>query len=736
MNTKQYVIISILIFTINLLSAQSFDWVKKVGSYNNNEFGNSLTIDNSGNIITIGNFAGTVDFNPDTGAYNLTSNGNYDIFIQKLDASGNFLWALSFGGTQEDDGRSITSDNNGNIIVTGSFKGLVDFNPDTATYNLTGSGNSGCYILKLDSMGNFIWANAFSSNGYEIGKDVAVDRNGNIYTTGIFYNTIDFDPGPGVNNKTSVGNADVFIQKLDSNGNLIWVKTFGGTYSDMGVSIDIDSIGNVYTLGDFKSNVDFNPGNGINSFNSNGNYDIFLNKLDSSGNFVWNKTFGGQYNDGGSSISLDRFGNIILTGYYNSSVDFNPNAGTFILSSVNITDAFVQKLSTDGSFIWAKSIGGNDYDFGVSVTSDKSGNIYTTGTFNLTVDFNPNSGTFNKTSFGNRDVFIHKMDSNGNYIWVQTIGGTDEDNSSSITLDKYNNIYTLGYFKGTVDFDPDTGITNVSSSGYNDIFLHKINQCSDTYSTDSITACDSLLWLDGNTYYSNNDTSTFSLLNATGCDSIISLNLSINYSNSITDSIVACDYLTWIDGNTYYSNNDSATYILTNSFGCDSIIKLDLTINTVDDISTTKSNDTIYANNSNAIYQWLDCDNNFIEIANETNQMFIVTANGSYAVELTEHGCVDTSICTSVNNIGIKESRFDENILIYPNPNKGNFNIDLGKVYKSAKVEISNIYGKLIYAESISNKQLISLSINQTFGVYLITITADERRAVFKLIKE
>ena len=148
---------------------------------------------------------------------------------------------------------------------------------------------------------NFVWANQLGGTGSDIGYSIASDASGNVYTTGYYSGTVDFDPGPGVFTLTSAGATnDIFVYKLNATGNLVWAKSLGGTGAEMGLSIAVDASGNVYTTGQFQGIADFDPGVGVVTFTSAGNYDIFVSKLDASGNYVWAKCFGGTALDYGS----------------------------------------------------------------------------------------------------------------------------------------------------------------------------------------------------------------------------------------------------------------------------------------------------------------------------------------------------------------------------------------------------------------------------------------------------
>ena len=166
------------------------------------------------------------------------------------------------------------------------------------------------------------------------------------------------------------------------------------------------------------------------------------------------------------------------------------------------------------------------------------------------------------------------------------------------------------------------------------------------------------------------------------------------------------------------------------------MITLDLTINSVSDLTTTTSGNSISSNNLGATYQWLDCDNNNSVIVGETGQSFVAAANGNYAVELTENGCVDTTSCVSITSVGIVENSFGEVLSIYPNPTSGNFSIDLGAIYESSVVSITDITGKLIDSKTLTQSQILNLSIKEPVGIYFVSIQAGDKKAVIQLVKE
>jgi hypothetical protein len=408
------------------------------------------------------------------------------------------------------------------------------------------------------------WAKSFGgAANQDVGMSIAADASGNVYTTGYFSGTVDFDPGTGTSNLTSNGGIDAFVQKLDPSGNLLWAKSFGGTSNDYGYAVTVDASGNVYTIGEFLGTADFDPGTGTNNLSSNGGPDVFVQKLSPTGILLWVKSFGGTGSDDGNSITVDASGNIFTTGSFVGTVDFNPGAATSNLTSNGSNDIFVQKLNPSGNLIWAKSFGGTGIDGATAIRVDASGFTYTTGRFQGTVDFDPGTGTSNLTSNGSNDIFVQKLNPLGNLLWAKSFGGTGSDFGYS-AIDASGNVYTTGYFSGTVDFDPGTGTTNLTSNGSLDVFVQKL-----------------------------------------------------------------------------------------------------------------------------------------------------------------------TPLTT-----GIIENSFEYEPTVYPNPTLGNFSIDLGAVHESSVVSITDILGRLIESKSISQSQILNLSIEEPAGIYILSIQVGDKKAVFSIVKE
>jgi hypothetical protein len=479
-------------------------------------------------------------------------------------------------------------------------------------------------------------------------------------------------------------------------------------------------------------------------------------------------------------------------------------------------------------------MGGTSGDVAYSFATDASGNVYSTGYFGATVDFDPGGGTFNLTSL-DIDVFVSKLDAFGNFVWAKQMGGTLGTVGRSIALDASGNIYTTGDFNSTVDFDPGQGTFNLVSNAGADGFVHKMSQCAITTGVDIVNTCNSYRWIDGNVYTANNNTATFTLTNTVGCDSIVTLNLTVNpiINTSLNDTI--CPGLSYMFngqslsvGGTYYDT-------LTASSGCDSIITLNLTIDPVINttlneticfgesynfngqlltvsgtyydtvpsitqcigivtlnlnvlpnltsvIDTTICNgdslkvggnifyqggtynipllsqtgcdssillklgvfvlDTLVNTNGNIIstaqngaqYQWINCDDNTI-INNADQQSYTVLQNGVYAVIINDGNCVDTSACVQVVISGIAKNQ-ESSFAIYPNP--ATDWLQVTGIKEATDIHIYNIQGKLIW--SIKNQQtdyLLNLKENSiSSSMYIVEITSGQYKEYYKLFVE
>ena len=257
-----------------------------------------------------------------------------------------------------------------------------------------------------------MWARHWGATDDDRGYGVAVDGSGNVYVTGAFQLSVDFDPGAGTTNLTSTTGmwADGFVSKLDSSGNFVWARRWGSTVYDYGYGVAVDGSGTVHVTGSFQGTVDFDPGAGTTSLVSSLTCAVaILLKLDSSGGLVWAPHWGAGSDDRGYGVVLDGSGYVYVTGSFSGTADFDPGPGTTDLVSGGGTDVFASKLDSSGDFVWARHWGDTGDDEGRGVALDGSGNVHVTGFFQGTVDFDPGPGTTDLISGGDNDGFVSRL---------------------------------------------------------------------------------------------------------------------------------------------------------------------------------------------------------------------------------------------------------------------------------------------------------------------------------------
>jgi hypothetical protein len=1050
-------------------------WFNQIGS-GINDIALDIEIDQFGNILIAGSFGGTVDFDPGAGVTTLTSFRNLDGFVAKYTSSGDFLWVKQFNGDPTVGMRDIAINDRGDIFLLGIISGPTNFDPGNSNFMLSSNGGTDIFILKLNSLGSFIWAKSFGGSTNDFPGDFTISDNGFFYIAGGFVNTVDFDPGIGVFNLSSNGSSDIFILKLDSNGSFVWAKSAGSASNDNGRNIVIHPDGDLVLFALFSDSVDFNFDTTNTFLSSNGITDVAVVKYSSNGNLIWARSIGNSNSNWIEDADVSPNGGIYFTGYFTDTLDLDPGSNSHLVNSNNNPDGYLNKLDSEGNFVWGTSFGGKGYDASFFVDAHRSSNVYFSGRFTdtalygfnkidtlitpvnfrsnaffakiincidsvsisasscenyqfgnalltesgnyqrvlydvngcdsiitltLTI-YKPSADTFkiincidytwpqNGITYSNSgfysdsltdfrgcdsilvlDLTINqpssetiKINSCGDYTWAQnsvvysstgiyvdtitnTLGcdsivtldltinqPTSETvqvssckdytwaqnsgvyNSSGTYMDTITNTYgcdsivtlvltinqpsadtltvincgdytwlqnaitysSSGIYADTLtnrfgcdsiltldltinqatsetvqasscgDYFWPQNQTNYANSGiYRDTITNTlgcdsivtldltVNQA--TSDTIQVSSCESYTWSQNQTSYTNsgfyidtitntlgcdsivtldltiNQTTSESiqisncgeyvwaqngvvydssgiyvdtLTNNVGCDSIVMLNLTVNKSTADTLTITSCDDYTWIHNGVTYAasgiyadtliNGNGCDSILvldltinqstsetvqvhscrnytwlqnavvydstglykdtiTNVLGCDSIITLDLTVNSID-TSVTRSGFTLIANVDSAAYQWLDCNSNFQRLPADTNKRFLVITNGSYAAELTQNGCVDTSRCINVSNVGLSKVRTNSDIIIYPNPTGGVIYIKELNPSQLSLITILSIEGKVLESIESRNQNDIQLELNYPNGIYLLQISDNIGSKIIKIVKQ
>ena len=550
-----------------------------------------------------------------------------------------------------------------------------------------------CFTKLFSQTPTIEWAGRIGGNYYDGAQGLSVDQSGNVYITGGYQSSIDLDIGTGNYPITGTSGSDAFLAKYNNNGNILWGVKFSGTLNSGGYSIGTDANGNVYSVGKFFNTIDFNPGTGIFNLTATpGPYsisDIYLSKLDSNGNFVYAKKIGGLGVKDPSGFKVDSNGDIYLSGYFNKETFFSDTVSLIpTVGQDNIYDMFITKWNSNGNLLWAKQIGsGSIMQRSESMVTDSNGNIYLCGNFHETTDFDPStSGTFfmSPHTLGSTDIFVLKLDNDGNFVWAKNMGGSAPNSAKSLVLDQSNNLIVTGYFSGTIDFDPGNNnyfLTCPPNSGYNP-FLLKLNSNGD------------FIWakhLIGNGYGTSvtinpngnicitgkfNNTCDFSNGNSTAINSTLGGSdiFIAEYTNSGNFNWVKC-----IGSN----QDDVGSSIVSDSFG------------------------------------------NYFNISNFYGNAYI--NNSLDNLNLTSQGYQDIMFI-KIRSSNLSTTDFNrDDFLLYPNPSKNELYLTVPETYENGVLTVYSINGQLLINSELKNNLNIE---DLATGTYIIKITNDKNQSI------
>jgi hypothetical protein len=707
------------------------DWVKTMAS----SHGTKLVLDSNRSMVVLGAFSGTVDFDPGPAVFNMSSNGRTNIYIAKYDTSGNFIWAKQIGGQFDDfeydmeidkngdvlisgglqssevdldpgpgvvtlpttaqstfllrldyngnfvwvkqlpgDLNTLNIDAAGNIIMGGTFGGVQDFDPGPGVYQATGSGAyPDMAVVKLDNGGNFIWMRQIRNlgTGVEQTFGIKTDPAGNVFFAGGFSSGFDFDPGPGTVILAPAGSDDGFLLKLDAQGGFAWARTFGAAGSDKIFGLEVDKAGNVFTTGVYHDAVDFDPGPSTYTLTSGSLYGTcFISKLDGNGDFVYAKDF--QLRSFGQALTIDSSNNLYISGGYGGPTDFDPGPGTY---NVNDYGLFTAKLDQNGNFAWVAPYKFPASSYFESIYSaikvDILKNVYFTGSFSGTVDFDPNASTDSVSSSSLWDTYLHRLSQCSNTLNIISV-----DTCDTYTL---NNI---AYSSPGVYYQ--TLTNSVSCDSIIQLNLSR----KEVHTQLSATACGSYFWNGRLLTASGSYRDTFPAVAA--CDSVVQLDLTLTQIVN-NQNITACGSYQFNKRLLTATGSYTDTINLAN--GCDSIINLSLLINPLPrpllgaDTVICKGDTITLSPGAFKSYRW----NN-----NATSTKLTVADTGAYWVQVT-----DTNNCAVTDSIHITHSgqcdcRLNELTRVYPTPFTNFLIIDKNATDCEVRMNLYNMLGQVL----------------------------------------
>lgn len=492
-------------FIVSENAAVEIGTTRQESGHTINNFSNPVTYTVKAEDGSIQNYKVTVNISPETfyvwgRSFGDQENERIQAFC--TDSDGNAYLSMAHSYSQPS--RFIKIDSRGNTVWTKNNEtdGTNLLNIDKLEADSSGNiyakaiTPEGVSIVKYGPSGNELWKKTIKrqdgpTSSYSYISAFTTDPTGSVYLAGRFSGTVDFDPDDSDDSKTAVSRCDEekctyfnnFLTKINADG------SYGGTtvfdsLADFS-AIGSDSSGNIYITGyvsDFYSaiwNSDYDPGPGLDQKRIFGGLDIILIKINSNGSYGWSKLMGGTGRDKSNDIAIDRSGNIYITGEFEGQSDFNPEGGGDLKTATADNDVFLTKIKPDGTYSWTKTFGAGETARGKKVEVDESGNIYLSGYFWGSADFDPGQGTDIKQSVGNSDIFLTKINHDGSYSWTKTFEPDvvlyEEAESLYLSAVPGGDICLAGLFYNSMDLNPGNGKDIVSSNGYSDAFLARLH---------------------------------------------------------------------------------------------------------------------------------------------------------------------------------------------------------------------------------------------------------------------
>jgi hypothetical protein len=703
---KVFIFTLLLSFTSLLSFSQDFDWAKSLGGTDSDST-IAVVVDNLSSVYTVGNFSGTADLNPDSIIkYELTSGGLQDIFIQKTDAFGDFMWAKKIGGEGIDKIAAIKILNN-KIYIFGSFQNTVVFGNETKKSN----GLSDCFLAELDTAANFVWVKTFGTSQNDVLKSAEVTNEG-IFLVGEFSGSIE----------QLSGDYSMLIQKLTLTGNVVWTKSLGSGRKINGNSVAVDGNGSLYIAGFFNGEkLDFNPSIQKDSLLTSEKIpntslftdDIFILKLDALGDFKWVRKIGSASSDAALSVYLksDFF---VVTGFYQgSNTDFGNSKK---LTSTGKEDFFISKYDLNGTCLWVKGVGGPKTDIGRSIYVDVNNNVYVVGSFqdNLGttgVDFNPGSGIFYLKSEKSINAFYLKLKENGEFDFAGSYGGSGVDQATFVSVDKMQDVMIVGNFENTATFDS----RGLVSRGKSDVFILKtIKNKKKTvivkYNLGGINP-DSVKF---ELQVSGRDLGNFKWRKDN--DVLVGSNHAVNGDENtvLIDSIQGSgDVYASISCSNFYLSDSSEIWYLPS----------------LEELKWMYQNKEILGGFKEGTY-WTSTEN---DLSKATAISFV---DGSVVTELkSKRNYVRPVRKLAKSEVGLYVNLM-HGVSIYPNPATSFINVELSNIDNNASLTLVTVAGEQVYHNQINNQSVMIPLTGIAKGVYILNYSSDEGSFNTKFVVE
>ncbi len=710
---------ALFLMSVQTLFSQNiaaYDWAKLIGTNGGDDITWDITSDAAGNVYITGKFAGdSTDFDPGVGETFLTSAGKDDIFLAKYTNTGQLVWAKAIGTEENDEGRSLVLDEDGNIWITGTFGGTGDFDPGSGVQNLSSAGYRDIFLAKYDNNGNYLWAGAMGGAEDDVANKIACHpTTGDIWICGGFEGSADFDPSATIYGLTAMAGKDIFYARYNTAGSLIGARRLQGNSNDQAMSISFDTDGNMLLCGVFVGTINFNPtGTAFNLASNSGSNDGFVAKYDLTANLLWARPLGGKTNtDYAINVTSDKDDNVIVCGYFADTCEFVQGTGASRRIGIGVANAYVANFDATGNFRGIITFGTpGEYASARDVATDNDGYLYVTGYASGGFDAGNELGNHYYIDVTGKNAYLLKYDLYGNFILGSNITyGTSSATGYCAHIDAQGGILVGGELVGTGDLDPSVLTRNLTSnSGGTDAFWARYFNCT----------------IPGEVFYSSD----------TICQGLTA-QLQAGASAGYTIGWYADEQATvFLDENFYTTPvlNSSTTYYLMDSVcGIKKITPVTVLVKPEPDNAITLTGTTLSVPQVNeAYYQWVNCGSS-LPVAGATSNSFTATETGSYKVEIidTLTGCSSSSECTNVIISGVNDKEHYPQLSLYPNPASQTVNI----VWSQTNIQPYTIYnaiGAIVQTGNLNNgTNSIDISAWSN-GIYMLSTNNNASLLVF-----
>lgn len=419
----------------------------------------SVAQSSAGEVYFAGYFHGTVDLAPGEVVDLHTSAGDEDAFVTKLAPDGSYRWSRTWGGASVDEAVAVRIGETGRIYVLSTFHGSVDFDfTDGVDTHVASPDEVSAAVTVLDSDGRYVSTTSFGQgDGPVFADSLAVDARGSVYVVGCFANTIDFDPGPEVDEHVSTATItarNAFVTRFNADGSYDWTQSFGGAGNDCATGVAVDADGSPRITGVFKFTVDFDPTAGE-DYHSGGIDDVFMMKLGADGSYQWTRTWiGAEYVSDRGRIVCDSRGVAAITGLFRQVVDFDPTNGVDLHSALpGDAGLFLTRIDRNGRYLGTTALTSSEYVISEDIAVDQEGNFFVTGVFDGEADFQTQGNPDIRVA--TEDTFVTKFDNDGLPMWTRTVGSFRPNESGHrLAAGADGSVTVHGHFASPFDVDP------------------------------------------------------------------------------------------------------------------------------------------------------------------------------------------------------------------------------------------------------------------------------------------